>query len=197
MKRNLLARIASSFAASTLIFGSFVSARAAGITHLAETVLTDHGNPVTIRFADAPITAVIFVSSTCEVTAAYSARLERMFADYSPKKVQFVFVDANANETPADVDAYVKAKGWTFRVYKDDSNRLADQLDAHVTPEVFLFNKAGELRYHGRVDDSRSGTNITSKDTRDALDAMLSGKRVPVAETKALGCGISRVQSQR
>jgi len=195
MKRILLAFTTFWFAASTL--GSFVDARAAGIMHLAETVLTDHGNPVTVRSADAPVTAVIFVSSTCEVTAAYSARLEQLFADYSPKKVQFVFVDANANETPADVDAYVKAKGWTFRVYKDDSNRLADQLDAHVTPEVFLFDKAGDLRYHGRVDDSRPGTNITSKDTRDALDAMLSGKPVPVAETKALGCTIYRVQSHK
>jgi len=197
MKRILLAGTALWFAGSAMILGSFVDARAAGMTHLTETVLTDHGSPVTIRFADAPVTAVIFVSSTCEVTAAYSARLEQLFADYSSKKVQFVFVDANANETAADIDAYVRSKGWTFHVYKDDSNRLADQLDAHVTPEVFLFDKAGELRYHGRVDDSRPGTNITSKDARDALDAMLSGKPVPVSETKALGCTISRVQSHK
>jgi hypothetical protein len=129
------------------------------------------------------------------VTAAYSARLEQLYADYFTKKVQLVFVDSNANESVADVDTYSKAQGWKFRVYKDDSNRLADKLDAHVTPEVFLFDRAGTLRYHGRVDDSRPGTKIASTDTRIALDAMLSGKPVPVAETKAFGCTISRVKS--
>lgn len=168
--------------------------QAAGITSLPETTLSDHGKSVTIHSADAPVTAYIFVSSTCEVTAAYSARLEQLYADYAGKKVQFVFVDSNANETAADMDVYSKAQGWKFRVLKDDANRLADKLDAHVTPEVYLFDKAGNLKYHGRVDDSRPGTKITSTDTRVALDAMLSGKPVPVAETKAFGCTIARVK---
>ncbi|MEZ2346419.1 redoxin domain-containing protein [Terriglobus sp. RCC_193] len=195
MKRILLAVSALTLTAIVIAAAPLVGARAAGITQLPETTLTDHGKPVTIHSADAPVTALIFVSTTCEVTAAYSARLEELFADYSGKKVQFVFVDSNANETTADVDTYSRARGWKFRVYQDEANRLADKLDAHVTPEVYLFDKTGTLRYHGRVDDSRPGTKITSRDTRTALDALLSGKPVPVAETKAFGCTISRVKS--
>lgn len=195
MKRLLLAAITLSFA-GLMIDGSVFPARAEAATKLSEVTLSDHGKPVTIRSAEAKVTAVVFVSTTCEVTGSYSNRLQQLYADYAGKNVQFVFVDANAPESFADMDAYIKAKNWKFRVYKDESNRLADRLDAHVTPEVFLFDKAGNLQYHGRVDDSRNSAKVNSTDARAALDAILSGHVVPVAETKAFGCTISRVKAQ-
>lgn len=163
---------------------------------LPDLALNDHGKAVTIRAGKAQATALIFVSATCEVTESYSDRLKRLDADYSAKNVDFAFIDANDPESAAQIDAYAKAHGWKFKVYKDDSNRLADTLDAHVTPEVFLFDKGGILAYRGRVDDSRNALNVKTIDARTALDAVLSGKTPPVTETKAFGCTITRAKQK-
>lgn len=164
---------------------------------LPDATLMDHGKPITIRPAAAKVTALIFVSTRCEVTESYSERLQQLYADYVGRNVEFVFVDANASESIAEVDAYGKSHRWKFKVYKDESNRLADKLNAQVTPEVFLFDKTATLVYHGRVDNSRNFQNIKTKDARTALDAVLSGGTIPTAETKAFGCTITRASKSK
>jgi hypothetical protein len=79
-------------------------------------------------------------------------------------------------------------------VYKDPGNLLADQLGATVTPEVYVFDNAGVLRYHGQVDDSRNPARVKAHTLRAALDELLAGKSVTRAETKAFGCTIKRVK---
>ena len=62
---------------------------------------------------------------------------------------------------------------------------------ATKTPEAFLFDANGKLAYHGAIDDNSEDANaVKSHYLKDALEAVLSGKPVPMAETKALGCGI-------
>jgi hypothetical protein len=62
-----------------------------------------------------------------------------------------------------------------------------------VTPEVYVLDKDGMLRYHGRIDDSQDPTGVKSQDLRAALDAVLAGKPVPNPQTRAFGCTIKRV----
>ena len=140
----------------------------------------------------AKATAVVFVSTQCPVSNAYNERFNELYRDYQNRDVQFVFVNANANEALAEVNSHAKAHNFAFKVYKDPDNDLADKLNAQYTPEVFLFDRAGKLVYHGRIDDSRELGKVAKKDTRAALDAMLAGQPVPVAETKAFGCTIKR-----
>jgi thiol-disulfide isomerase/thioredoxin len=56
-----------------------------------------------------------------------------------------------------------------------------------ATPHVYLFDRARRLRYVGRIDDS-DVKEVQSHDARNALDALLAGKPVPVAETRVFGC---------
>ena len=68
-----------------------------------------------------------------------------------------------------------------------------------MTPESFVLDGSGAVRYHGRIDDgyaSRTKRNnqAKSQDLENALEAVLDGKPVQVAETKALGCAIPRPQ---
>lgn len=151
------------------------------------------GNPV-LRPTQGKLTALVFISTQCPVSNAYNERMQALVNDYASKGVDFVFVNANATESPADVANHAKAKNFTFTVYKDNGNALADQLDAQVTPEVFLVDKTSTIVYHGSIDDSQNPANITKKPLRDALDAVLGGQPVPKAEVKAFGCSIKRAK---
>jgi peroxiredoxin len=42
----------------------------------------------------------------------------------------------------------------------------------------------------GRIDNSEKPQRVTSHDTRNAIDALLAGKPVPVEKTKVFGCSI-------
>ena len=77
---------------------------------------------------------------------------------------------------------------------KDPDNKVADLYDARHTPEIFVVDKDGVLRYHGRIDENyEEPAKVTSPDLKNALDAMLAHKPVQNADTKAFGCSIKRV----
>ena len=74
-----------------------------------------------------------------------------------------------------------------FPIVKDAGNRLADLLSAQVTPEAFLFDNQGRLRYRGRVRSKIGTTELES-----ALGDVLAGKPVRTPIAKAFGCAIQR-----
>ncbi len=81
----------------------------------------------------------------------------------------------------------MRAHGHGFDLIKDPDSRIAELLDARRTPEVFLFDQRGTLRYHGRI-----ASKISSPDLKNALESFLAGRPVRPAETKAFGCAIPR-----
>jgi hypothetical protein len=117
-----------------------------------------------------------------------------LYNDYAPKDVKFIFVNANRTEPPSEVRDHSKRAGFPFSVYKDANNIVANRFGAEVTPESFVMDGSGIVRYHGSIDDSQNEARIRTRRLRLALDALLSGKPVDVTETKAFGCTIKRAR---
>jgi len=136
---------------------------------------------------------IMFISTECPVSNAYNGRMEKLFKAYGAKGVAFTGINANKAELVADIAAHAKDKGFTFPVLKDEKNVVADAYGAQSTPEVYVVNQKGKLLYHGRIDDSRKEEKVQARDLANALDALLAGKPVTVAQTKAIGCSIKRV----
>ena len=68
---------------------------------------------------------------------------------------------------------------------------MARAYGATRTPEAFLFDAAGNLVYHGAIDDNaKDASAVAEPFLKDAVQAVATGTEVPVAETKALGCTI-------
>jgi peroxiredoxin len=130
---------------------------------------------------------VIFRSTLCPYSNTYNDLLKNMTAEYGRKGVLFVAVHSDRWETDDDIRAHAGKHGHTFPVIRDPDARLAKLLDARRTPEVFVVDGGGKLRYHGRI-ASKMGT----PDLRNALDALLAGRPINPAETKAFGCSIDR-----
>jgi len=141
-------------------------------------------------------TAVIFVSVQCPVSNAYNGRMKELYSEYKAKGVDLVFVNANATESQADVAKHAADNGFAFAVYKDVDNVMADRLNAQVTPETYVFDKSGNLAYHGSIDDSQAVERISKKPLKGALDAILAGSAPPAASSKAFGCSIKRAKKQ-
>ncbi len=135
---------------------------------------------------------LIFVSVQCPVSNAYNGRMESLAKEYKARGINVIGINSNVAETPEAIKQHASEKGLTFHVLKDAGNKLADRLDAQVTPEAYFLDASNKLVYRGRIDNSRNGDSITSNELRDAIEATLSGKPVVKAESKAFGCSIKR-----
>jgi peroxiredoxin len=136
---------------------------------------------------------LMFISTQCPVSNGYNTRMAALHNDYKDKGVVFLGINSNKSESIDEIRSHAKEHEFGFTVLKDPDNKIADKLEASVTPEIYLLNPELELLYHGRIDDNSRGTNITSHDLRKALDELLAGKSVSVSRTKAFGCTIKRV----
>ena len=99
-----------------------------------------------------------------------------------------------AREQREMLEAFVRA--YYGQVDTDDllERQVADLYGAGHTPEIFVVDKGGVLRYHGRIDENyEDASKVTSPDLKNALDSLLAGKPVQKAETKAFGCTIKRI----
>lgn len=138
--------------------------------------------------------AVVFVATKCPVSNAYNTRMAALGREYAAKGIPLVGINSNKTEPATEVKEHAEKHGFTFPVLKDDGNRIADAYGATHTPEVFVLDPKGNLLYHGRIDENQDDPQgVKSPDLRNALDAILSGRPVPAAETKAFGCTIKRV----
>ena len=50
------------------------------------------------------------------------------------------------------------------------------------------FSTDRKLRYEGRIDNSQRESLVKTQDARNAIDALLAGKPVPVDHTGVFGC---------
>ena len=132
-------------------------------------------------------------------------RMLQFVEDFSDESFQFVAVNPNHSsglrpdefghtdydETFADSKRYAEDYGWTIPfLFDGDTQSMAKAYGCLATPHVLIFDQDRKLRYNGRFDDSRFADAATVKhpDARNAVEAMLAGKPVPVATTRPHGC---------
>lgn len=147
-------------------------------------------------FKDADLLVVVVSCNHCPYVIAYEERMVALARELAPKKVAWLAVNANdATRYPDDgmqpMKARARERGFPFPYVRDDSQAFVRALGARFTPETFVFDRERKLRYHGRIDDNhRDPSRVTSRDLKNALDALLEGKAPPVAETTAFGCSV-------
>jgi peroxiredoxin len=156
-------------------------------------------------FAKADILVIIFSAPHCPTAQAYEERINAIQKDYSPKGVQVVKIMPNCplavcleelgysdlGDTFEDMKIRAKDMNYNFPfLYDGDDQVVAQAYGPVTTPHVFIFDKSRSLRYVGRIDDKEKIGEATQHDTRNAIEALLAGKEVPVKETKVFGCSV-------
>lgn len=138
--------------------------------------------------------AVVFSCNHCPYVRAWEDRMIKIQADYVSMGVQLVAINANdASKYPDDSFKNMKIraheKKFNFPYLRDEDQKVATAYGAQRTPEVFLFDAKRTLQYHGAIDDNYDDPNAVKVHyLRNALDAILNGTKVPVAETPPVGC---------
>ncbi|HCK99781.1 MAG TPA: redoxin [Candidatus Marinimicrobia bacterium] len=163
-------------------------------------------------FSDADILVIIFTANHCPTAQAYEGRIMKLVDDYKDKGVTVICISSN-NPDALRLDEYgytdigdsfddmkQRAKENKFNflyLYDGDKQLAAKAFGAIATPHVFILDKDRILRYTGRIDNGENIKKVTTHDTRNAIDALLAGKKVPVEKTKVFGCSIKWASKQK
>ena len=145
-------------------------------------------------FADAKVLVVVFTCNHCPTAQAYEDRIVQLHADYKDRGVAVVAISPNdpkavrldelgytdVSDSLDDMKIRAKDKGFKFPyLYDGESQKTSAAYGVLATPHVFIFDAERKLRYVGRIDDSDIRA-VRSHDTRNAIEALLAGKPVPV-----------------
>lgn len=151
-------------------------------------------------WAEKPLVVIAFLGTECPLSRQYAARLQELSQQYAERGVEFVGIDANAQDSLTDMSNFANQFGIKFTLLKDRDQSVADKFGAVRNPEVFVLDKDHSIRYRGRIDDqfglgSSSGyarTQVKVRNLGEALDELLAGKQVSQSVTQATGCLIGR-----
>ncbi|MHC4628380.1 MAG: redoxin domain-containing protein [Planctomycetota bacterium] len=156
-------------------------------------------------FAAADILVVVFTCNHCPTAQAYEERIKKIAADYKNKGVALVAISPNDPKAVrldelgySDMgdsldDMRIRAKDMEYNfpyLYDGENQKVSAAYDPARTPHVFIFDKQRTLRYEGGIDDAEKPELVNSRDARNAIEALLKGRKVPVERTRTIGCSI-------
>ncbi len=150
-------------------------------------------------FKDKKGVIIVFDCNTCPVSKAYNSRILALNKKYESKGFPVIAINPNdPQKSPGDsfteMVAQAKKKKYNFPYLIDETQETAKAFGASNTPHAFVLlndGKAFRVAYIGAIDNnSKDGSSATRKYVEEAVDAILDGKAVGEAKTKAIGCTI-------
>jgi thiol-disulfide isomerase/thioredoxin len=138
---------------------------------------------------------VVFIGNGCPTVRAYEERLIALQEAWQSHGVQVIAINANNSflSPPDTFEEMVKRasdRKFNFPYLKDDDRAVAKGFAAICTPHAFVLDSNLRVAYSGRIDDSRIGDKITSRDLENAIADIVAGRAVTVDCTDPFGCSI-------
>jgi peroxiredoxin len=154
-------------------------------------------------YASSPVLVVIFTCNHCPIAQMYERRIEQLYEDYGTRGVAIVAIQGNdpkaltineldssdISDTLDEMKIRVQYKHIHYPyLYDGATQSVTRAYGPQATPHVFIFDKDRRLRYQGHFDNSYRIEMVKTQDARNAIDALLANKEVPVTHTPVFGC---------
>jgi peroxiredoxin len=154
-------------------------------------------------YASSPVLVVIFTCNHCPIAQMYERRIEQLYEDYGKRGVAIVAIQGNdpialtideldssdISDTLDEMKIRAQYKHIHYPyLYDGATQSVTRAYGPQATPHVFIFGKDRRLRYQGRFDNSYRIEMVKTQDARNAIDALLANKEVPVTHTPVFGC---------
>jgi peroxiredoxin len=154
-------------------------------------------------YASSKVLVIAFTCNHCPTAQLYESRIKQLAADYRERGVALLAIEPNnPNAVRLDEMGYTDV-GDSFEemktraayrhfnfpyLYDGETQKISRAYGPTATPHLFIFDSERRLRYEGRVDNNPREPLVTVKDARNAIDALLANKPVPVPKNPSVGC---------
>jgi peroxiredoxin len=138
---------------------------------------------------------VVFTANGCPFARAWHDRIQQVAKDHAASDVVVLQIvsndDADHPEDSLDaMRARVEAGELAGPFLRDAEQSAAQAYGVTATPEVFVLDRAGTVRYHGAPDADHDDPGQGAAWLRDALDDVLADREVRRPATSPAGCAM-------
>ncbi len=162
-------------------------------------------------YASSKLLVIVFTCNHCPTAQLYETRIKKLADDYVNKGVALVAIQPNnpaairldelgytdVSDSFDEMKTRAAYRHFDFPyLYDGDTQSVSRVYGPKATPHVFIFDQARKLRYEGHVDNSQRESLVKSQDARNAIDALLAGKPVPVSHTSVFGCSTKWISKE-
>ena len=149
------------------------------------------GNPHKLSDDRGRIVIVNFWSCECQYSERVDGLIVKWLAKWNEDLV-LLSIAANRSESIQSLEEAAKTRRIPT-VLIDAEHVVADLYEAITTPQVFVMDKEGILRYRGAADDvTFRQKEATRFFLEEAVEALLDGRLPKLTEMPAYGCAIVR-----
>ena len=154
-------------------------------------------------YSNSPVLVIVFTCNHCPTAQLYESRIKKLADDYQGKGVALVAINPNdpdavqlselgytdVSDSLDEMKIRAEYRHFNFPyLYDGETQATSRAYGPKATPHVFVFDEKRNLRFEGRIDNSQRESLVKTQDTRNAIDALLAGKPVPVDHTGVFGC---------
>jgi len=141
------------------------------------------------------VVVLLFVRSDCPISNRYAPTIRKLHEKFQGK-ANFWLVYPDAGESARRIRSHDEQFHFSIPALRDAHRDLVKRAQATITPEAAVFDSAGKLIYHGRIDNwyedfGRSRATPTTRELDDAIRNTLDGKPTVPDHANAVGCYIS------
>jgi thiol-disulfide isomerase/thioredoxin len=138
---------------------------------------------------------LLFVRSDCPISNRYAPLLEKISEKYGGT-ARFWLVYPDRSESSARIRSHLQEYAYSIPALRDPRHALVERASATITPEAAVFDRAGKLVYHGRIDNryedfGRSRPAASTHELEDAIAAAIKGSAPASGHASAVGCYIA------
>ena len=142
---------------------------------------------------------LVFITTDCPIANSYAPELAALARDHARSPLRVFLIHTDPDLTADDARKHAKEYSLTSPILIDRRHQLVKATAVTVVPEAAVLLPDGTLAYRGRIDDlyaevGKKRPAPTTRDLRNALDAVLTGKPVEPARTPAVGCFIPELR---
>jgi peroxiredoxin len=162
-------------------------------------------------YSAASVLAIVFTCNHCPTAQLYEDRIKKLAVDYGGKDVSLVAIEPNdatavqlselgytdVSDSLDEMKIRAEYRHFNFPyLYDGETQDVSRAYGPKATPHIFVFDRQRKLQYEGRIDNSQRESLVKTQDARNAIDALLAGKPVPVAHTGVFGCSTKWKEKQ-
>jgi thiol-disulfide isomerase/thioredoxin len=162
-------------------------------------------------YSRSKVLVIVFTCNHCPTAQLYETRIKKLATDYQDKGVALIAIQPNnPNAIRLDELGYtdvsdsldemkIRAAYRHFNfpyLYDGESQAVSRAYGPKATPHVFVFDAERKLRFEGRVDNSQRENLVKTQDTRNAIEALLADKPVPMPHTGVFGCSTKWISKE-
>lgn len=144
--------------------------------------------------SDAAAVVIMIQGNGCPIARNAWPTYREIRAEYEGRDVEFLMLNSNLQDNQSNILREAETFRMDIPILVDETQEVGESLGVIRTAEVFVIDpkQNWEVVYRGPVDDRLTYEHqkavATENYLHDALDAVLAGKPIEVAQRDALGC---------